>query len=97
MVRTEILVRQGDDLIADDVTDTRYQLASVSKQFTAAAVLLLVRDGVLSLDDTIGRRLDGCPPQWRDITLQQLLTHTSALGQSTGCPMIDLAVRVEAG
>ena len=44
MIRAEILVRHGDDVVVDDTTETRYQLASVSKQFTAAAVLLLVED-----------------------------------------------------
>ncbi|MFG2059610.1 serine hydrolase [Micromonospora sp. NPDC048930] len=51
MMRAEILVRQGEDFIVDDATETRYQLASVSKQFTAAAALLLVEDGRLLLDD----------------------------------------------
>lgn len=97
MVRTEILVRLGDEFLVDDTTNTRYQLASVSKQFTAAAVLLLAADGALGLDDTIGRRLDGCPGAWRDITLHHLLTHTSGLGHWHDYPMIDLAERVEPG
>ena len=42
MMRAEILVQQGEDFIVNDTTETRYQLASVSKQFTAAAALLLV-------------------------------------------------------
>jgi CubicO group peptidase (beta-lactamase class C family) len=97
MARTETLVRQGDDLIVDDATETRYQLASVSKQFTAAAVLVLAEDGTLGLDDTVGRRLDGCPGEWRDITLHHLLTHTSGLGHWHDYPMIDLAAWVEPG
>ncbi|SCF27502.1 CubicO group peptidase, beta-lactamase class C family [Micromonospora matsumotoense] len=95
MVRTEILVRQGEDFIVHDATRTRYQLASVSKQFTAAAVLLLVQDGRLLLDDVVGRWIDGCPEDWRDITLHQLLTHTSGLGHWDDYPMIDLARWVE--
>ena len=95
MVRTEILVRQGEDFIVHDATRTRYQLASVSKQFTAAAVLLLVQDGMLLLDDVVGRWIDGCPDDWRDITLHQLLTHTSGLGHWDDYPMIDLARWVE--
>lgn len=96
MMRAEMLVRQGEDVIVEDVTDTRYQLASVSKQFTAAAVLLLAEDGMLHLDDPVGRWIDGCP-QWRDITLHHLLTHTSGLGHWDDYPMIDLARRVEPG
>jgi CubicO group peptidase (beta-lactamase class C family) len=91
MVRAEILVRQGDALIVDDATETRYQLASVSKQFTAAAVLLLVEDGMLSLGDPVGRWIDDCPNEWQGITLHHLLTHTSGLGQWRDYPMINLA------
>lgn len=95
VVRTEILVRHGDELIVDDSTQTRYQLASVSKQFTAAAVLVLAERGTLGLDDTIGRWLDGCPDEWRGITLHHLLTHTSGLGHWHDYPMIDLGEWVE--
>lgn len=97
MVRTEIVVRQGVDFAVDDTTQTRYQLASVSKQFTAAAVLLLVEDGTLSLDDPVGRWIDGCPNQWRGITVHHLLTHTSGLGHWHDYPMIDLAEQIEPG
>ncbi|GAA2710365.1 serine hydrolase domain-containing protein [Actinoplanes palleronii] len=94
MVRTEILVRQGSDVVVDETTRERYQLASVSKQFTAAAVLLLVEQGVLGLDDPVGRWISGCPGEWRGITLRQLLRHTSGLGHWEDYPMIDLAVWV---
>src|SRR5690606_24638591 len=87
-MRAEILVQQGEDLIVDDATETRYQLASVSKQFTAAAALLLVEDGTLVLDDPVVRWIDGCPEEWRDITLHHLLTHTSGLGHWDDYPMI---------
>jgi CubicO group peptidase (beta-lactamase class C family) len=60
-------------------TATNYRLASVSKQFTAMAVLLLAADGHLALDDTLARFFVGAPPRWRQITLQHLLTHTSGL------------------
>lgn len=95
MMRAEILVRQGSDLVVNDATQTRYQLASVSKQFTAAAALLLAEDGVLGLEDPVGRWIDGCPQEWRGITLHHLLTHTSGLGHWGDYPMIDLAQRVE--
>ena len=56
----------------------RYQIASSSKQFTAAAVLLLQRDGRLSLDDTVAKYLPGISGGDR-ITIRQLLSHTSGL------------------
>ena len=58
--------------------DLPYQIASNSKQFTAAAVLLLQRDGKLSLDDTVAKYLPGISGGDR-ITIRQLLSHTSGL------------------
>ncbi|MCW5581356.1 MAG: beta-lactamase family protein [Luteimonas sp.] len=58
---------------------TRFRLASVSKQFTAAAILLLAQDGALALDDPLRRWLPSLPPATAGITLHHLLTHTSGL------------------
>src|SRR5690606_22283105 len=58
---------------------TNYRLASVTKQFTAAAILLLAEDGKLGLDDPIGRWLPSLPPVPAAATLHQLLTHTSGI------------------
>lgn len=58
---------------------TVFELASVSKQFTATAIMLLVADGKLALDDPIVDRLPGLPPAWRAITVRHLLNHTSGL------------------
>jgi CubicO group peptidase (beta-lactamase class C family) len=58
---------------------TVYALASNSKQFTAALVLRLVDRGRLTLGDSIGRHLSGIRPEWREITIEQLLNHTSGL------------------
>ena len=60
-------------------TATDYRLASVSKQFTAAAVLLLHEDGKLDLDDPIRRWLPELPDIDQPITLRQILSHTSGL------------------
>lgn len=54
----------------------RYAIGSVSKQFTAAAILLLVQEGKLSLDDPVARFLPSLT-RAGDITVRQLLTHTS--------------------
>jgi CubicO group peptidase (beta-lactamase class C family) len=58
--------------------DAPYQIASISKQFTAAALLLLEDDGKLSLDDTIGKYVPGVSGGDK-ITIRQLLSHTSGL------------------
>ena len=58
---------------------TNFRLASVSKQFTAAAILLLAEDGKLGLDDPLKRWLPSLPAAADAITLRQLLSHTSGL------------------
>ena len=58
---------------------TNYRLASVTKQFTASAILLLAQDGRLSLDDCIRRWLPSLPDSDDAITIRHLLTHTSGL------------------
>jgi CubicO group peptidase (beta-lactamase class C family) len=58
---------------------TDYRLASVSKQFTAAAILLLAEDGKLSVDDRARKWLPSLPHAADAITLRNLLTHTSGL------------------
>ena len=58
---------------------TNYRLASVSKQFTAAAILLLAEDGKLGLDDPVRTWLPSLPPATEAIRLHHLLSHTSGL------------------
>jgi CubicO group peptidase (beta-lactamase class C family) len=59
--------------------DTISSPASVSKQFTAAAVLLLARDGKLSLDDPARKYLPELPPAAAAVTIRQMLNHTAGL------------------
>ena len=56
--------------------DMRYGIGSISKQFTAACVLLLQQEGKLSLDDPISRYVPGLT-RGNDVTIRQLLSHTS--------------------
>lgn len=58
---------------------TDYRLASVTKQFTAAAILLLAQDGKLSIDDPVKRWLPSLPQVADGITLHHLLDHTSGV------------------
>ncbi len=57
--------------------ETPFQLASISKTFTAAAVLMLQQEGSLHIDDTVTTHIPEFP--WPQITIRQLLTHTSGL------------------
>lgn len=59
--------------------DTVFKIGSVSKQFIASGIMLLVADGKVGLDDKIGKYFDGSPQIWKDITVRHLLTHTSGL------------------
>jgi CubicO group peptidase (beta-lactamase class C family) len=70
---------------------TRFQLCSVSKQFTAAAVMLLVESGRLDLTEPVGRWLPEGQAQWRQITLHQLLSHTAGVPHWLEAPGLDPA------
>ncbi|MEN9938317.1 MAG: hypothetical protein RLZZ387_4896 [Chloroflexota bacterium] len=60
-------------------TTTNYRLASVTKQFTAMAVMLLAEGSRLGYGDPIARFFPGAPAAWERISLRHLLTHTSGL------------------
>jgi CubicO group peptidase (beta-lactamase class C family) len=59
--------------------ETVFKLASVSKQFIASGIMLLVQEGQLDVSDPVGRFLEDAPDAWDGITLRHLLTHTSGL------------------
>jgi CubicO group peptidase (beta-lactamase class C family) len=59
--------------------DTIFEAGSVSKQFTAAAVLLLERDGKLSVDDPVRKYVPELPDYGAPLTIRHMLTHTSGL------------------
>ena len=59
--------------------DTVFKIGSVSKQFIAVGIMLLVQDGKVALSDKVGKYLEGTPATWDAITLRHLLTHTAGL------------------
>jgi D-alanyl-D-alanine carboxypeptidase len=63
-----------------------FQIASVTKEFTAAAVLKLVENGKLRLDDDVTRYLPDAPTQGRKVTIRQLLSHTSGIADVAELP-----------
>lgn len=94
-----VLVAQGDRILLDraygeanaewgrrNESTTRFRIGSLTKQFTAASVLMLQDQGKLKLTDTIGRYLPDLPPAWRPVTIMQLLTHTSGIHSFTEVP-----------
>jgi len=87
-----VLVARGDEVLFRQVygfadrslgtpleLNSRFRLASVSKQFTAAAILRLQDEGVLSTHDPVCRWIDPCPPAWEPLRLYHLLSHTSGI------------------
>jgi D-alanyl-D-alanine carboxypeptidase len=68
------------ELQSPATSDTVYEIGSISKQFAAEAVMLLVEDGKLNLDDSIRKYLPANAPEtWQKITVRDLLNHTSGL------------------
>ena len=75
-----ILVARGDDVLFDKRYGTvpaRQAVASLTKQFTAAAILLLEERGRLRTDDTVKKHLPNAPAAWDGMTIFHLLTHTA--------------------
>ena len=62
-----------------NTTETRFKLMSVSKTFTGVAVLQLVEQGALRLEDSIAEHLPDCPDAWSSVTVHDLLDHTSGI------------------
>ncbi|RJP75787.1 MAG: class A beta-lactamase-related serine hydrolase [Candidatus Zixiibacteriota bacterium] len=75
-----------------------FEIASLTKPITATAVMLLVEDGKVGLDDPVGEYLDSLPAAWAGITVRHLLTHTSglpeeAVAQHDGSPLMNVSIR----
>ena len=68
------------------------RIASLAKAFTAAVAYTLVEDGVLSLDDTVGKWRPDLPAAWKDITLAEVMNHTGGVPDFGGNPAFGEAV-----
>ncbi len=62
---------------------TSYSITSISKTFTALAIMMLVETGKISLEDTISKYFSDLPQAWRSVTIRQLLNHTSGISSFT--------------
>ena len=58
---------------------TVFKIGSVSKQFLATGIMLLVQEGRLGIDDPVAKFVDDAPESWRGITMRHFLTHTSGV------------------
>ena len=59
--------------------DTVFEIGSITKQFVAAALMTLVEQGAIDLDQPASKYLSDLPPAWHEVTVRQLLTHTSGI------------------
>ena len=80
----KILVERSYGLASEEwqipnAINTEFELASISKQFTAAAIMQLADTGKLSIQDPIGKYYPEAPSSWKQITIHHLLTHTSGI------------------
>jgi CubicO group peptidase (beta-lactamase class C family) len=100
-----VLVSEGDQVLYDKAygqanwslnvpnsTRTRFHIASISKPFTAAAILLLAQRGRLGLDDPVSKYVPDYP-RGKEITLRHLLTHTSGIENVNDLPEYEAASR----
>jgi CubicO group peptidase (beta-lactamase class C family) len=66
--------------------DAKFRIGSITKQFTATAILQLAEQGKLSIDDPVSKYYPSAPPAWSKITIRHLLTHTSGIPTYTALP-----------
>ena len=94
-----VLVARGNEIILDkgygfanlewnipNSPSTKFRLGSITKQFTAASILLLEERGKLRVDDPVKKYMPDAPPAWDKITIFNLLTHTSGIPNFTSFP-----------
>ena len=74
------------ELDVPNTPDTKFRLGSITKQFTAASILLLEERGKLKIDDKVKTYLPDAPMAWDRITIFNLLTHTSGIPNFTALP-----------
>src|SRR5262245_22565807 len=94
-----VLVARGGDVLLSrgygdanlewdipNTPSTKFRLGSITKQFTAASILLLAERGKLKLDDPLKQYMPDAPEKWDRITIFNLLTHTSGIHNFTALP-----------
>lgn len=93
----DVLVAEGDHIVLkaaygyadlewsiENTTDAKFRIGSLTKQFTAASILLLQERGKLNVHEPIKTYLSGVPDAWSKVTVDNLLTHTSGIPNFTG-------------
>ncbi len=97
----EVLLSKGYGL-ADreknlpNTDQTKFRLASLTKQFTAMAILILENQGKVDVHASVCTYIPDCPAQWQPVTLHHLLTHTAGLGDGFNTDILDESKAVPA-
>jgi CubicO group peptidase (beta-lactamase class C family) len=80
IVRTQGFGLANVELQVPAKPETIFQSGSVGKQFTATAVMMLVEEGKVGLDDPLTKYFADAPPAWKEVTVRELLSHTAGFG-----------------
>ena len=75
--------------------ETVFEIGSVTKQITAAGIMLLVEEGKISTDEKISKYLPDTPEAWKNVAVRNLLTHTSGIKSYTGLSGFELTKRLK--
>lgn len=74
------------ELDVPNAANTKFRLGSITKQFTATSILQLAAQGKLNVDDPVSKYVENSPAAWKEITIHNLLTHTSGIPNFTNFP-----------
>jgi CubicO group peptidase (beta-lactamase class C family) len=80
IVRAEGFGLSNVELQTPVKAETVFQSGSVGKQFTATAIMMLVEEGKVGLDDPLPKYFADAPASWKDVTVRELLSHTAGFG-----------------
>src|SRR5215831_21215503 len=94
-----VLVARGNDVVFSkgygsanlewsipNTPSTKFRLGSLTKQFTAASILLLEQQGKLKTDDLVKKYVSNAPAAWDNMTVFHVLTHTAGIPNFTSFP-----------
>jgi CubicO group peptidase (beta-lactamase class C family) len=74
------------EMNAPNTPQTKFRIGSLTKQFTAMAIMILQEYGKLNVQDTICKYVSQCPAAWQKITMHHVLTHTSGIPDISNSP-----------
>ncbi len=74
------------ELNVPNTPQTVFRIGSITKQFTAMAIMMLQERGKLNVNDPICKYLENCPAAWQPVTIRHLLTNTSGILSYTDLP-----------